>query len=328
MKSIKVDISYKTILFIVAVVAAIGILSELKTLLIMFVVAFILAEALHPIVIRLERYHVPRILAGILVYVLIFGVFSSAIVSAIPIMIEQSRSLAQIIPEYLRTVKIFGSSPIDLSSQFKLLEALPSGIAKATFSLFSNLLSTLFVLVISLYLLMTRKDLSQKSFSALGAKRAKLVMDVLIQLERRLGGWLIGQGALMLIVGVLSYIGYLLLGIDYAISLAILAGMLEMVPNLGPFIASTFAALVGFTTSPMLGLLAFCWGVIVQQLENHVIVPKVMKEATGINPLVTLLLVAAGAQIGGILGAILAIPLYLTLDSIYDSISRFQKEPK
>ena len=94
-----------------------------------------------------------------------------------------------------------------------------------------------------------------------------------------------------------------------------------MIPNIGPTIASILAGLVGLIVSPLTALLAVVWGIIVQQLENNFIVPKIMKEATGINPLITILLIASGARLGGVVGAIIALPLYITVETIYRALN-------
>jgi len=114
----------------------------------------------------------------------------------------------------------------------------------------------------------------------------------------------------------------LIIGVNYALPLAIIAGLLEMVPNIGPTIASILAGLFGLTISPLIGLLAVLWGIIVQQLENNFIVPKIMKETVGINPLITILLIASGAKLGGIIGAVIAVPLYLTAETIFKTLTK------
>jgi len=125
----------------------------------------------------------------------------------------------------------------------------------------------------------------------------------------------------MLIIGILSYIGYLIIGLDYALPLAIIAGLLELVPNIGPTIASLVAGIFGLTISPLTAVLAVIWGIVVQQLENNFIVPKIMKETVGINPLVTIILITAGAKLGGIAGAVIAVPLYIMIDTVFKTLS-------
>jgi predicted PurR-regulated permease PerM len=126
-------------------------------------------------------------------------------------------------------------------------------------------------------------------------------------------------------IGLLSYFGYLVLGLSYAIPLALIAGLLEIVPNIGPIIATTLAALVGLTISPLTALFAIIWGIVIQQAENNIIVPKVMKATVGLNPIITILTIATGAQLGGVGGALLAVPIYLTLETIISTLYNNKK---
>lgn len=116
----------------------------------------------------------------------------------------------------------------------------------------------------------------------------------------------------MLIVGTLSYIGYLIIGLPFALPLAFIAGMLELIPNIGPTVATIPAVLVGLSISPGHGLAALIVSIIVQQLENNVIVPKIMQKVIGLNPVVIILAIMTGFQLGGPLTAILALPIVLT----------------
>jgi len=106
--------------------------------------------------------------------------------------------------------------------------------------------------------------------------------------------------------------------------LAIIAGLLEAIPNIGPTIASILAGIFGLTVSPLTAVLAVVWGIVIQQVEGNFIVPKVMNHAVGIHPLITILLIAAGAKLGGVIGALIAVPLYLVAQSTY--LSFFQNK--
>jgi predicted PurR-regulated permease PerM len=121
----------------------------------------------------------------------------------------------------------------------------------------------------------------------------------------------------MTTIGVLSYIGYLILGLNYALPLAMIAGILEIVPNIGPILTAVIASLVALTISPFTAVLTILFSLLIQQLENNFITPKVMKEAVGLNPIVTIFTIAMGAKLAGIGGAILAVPIFLTIQSVF-----------
>jgi predicted PurR-regulated permease PerM len=317
MKSQRVEISYRTIIFTVLLILGIFLVWFLKEILVLFFICFIFMEALNPLVTRLEKYKLPRPLSIVLIYITILSVISFAFAGIIPLLIEQTAGLINTLPQDLANTRFFGASASDISSQFKILETLPGDIARTAFSVVADVVSTLIIFVVTFYMLLERKNLNKYGLSLLSAKVDVQIRKIFNLLEKRLGYWVHAEVILMTTIGVLSYIGFSLLGLKYAVPLAIIAGLLEVVPNVGPIIATALAALVGLTISPITALLAVGWGVLIQQLENHIIVPKVMKETVGISPLITIFLLITGAKLGGIIGAILAVPIYLTIETIF-----------
>jgi predicted PurR-regulated permease PerM len=139
-------------------------------------------------------------------------------------------------------------------------------------------------------------------------------------IEFRLGAYVRGQAFLMLIIGLTSYLGLLVLGVPFAPALALIAGITEAIPLVGPLIGAVPAVIVAFTVSPVTGLLvAILYGVI-QALENNVLVPKIMSSNVGLNPLVIIIAIVAGSTLNGVIGALLAIPLAGTLQVLAQHI--------
>jgi len=130
-------------------------------------------------------------------------------------------------------------------------------------------------------------------------------------LEGRLGGWARGQLGLMLVIAFANYIGLSLLGIPYALPLSILAGLLEIIPYIGPIIAAIPAVVIGFGTSPILGMAVAAMAFLIQQLENYVFVPKIMQKSAGVNPIITLLALAIGFRLAGVIGLLISVPFYI-----------------
>jgi predicted PurR-regulated permease PerM len=139
---------------------------------------------------------------------------------------------------------------------------------------------------------------------------------LLRRIERRLGVWVRGEFVLMSAVGLCSFIGLTILHVDFALPLAIVAGLLELVPMLGPIIASITATLVALSVSPLLALSVVALYIIIQQLENNILVPYIMKKSVGLAPIVTILALMIGARLAGIIGAILAVPIALTMHEV------------
>lgn len=321
MKPQKVEISYKTIIFTVLFLLSLVAVWQLRSLILMCFLCFIFMEGLNPVVTWLQKFKVPRVVAILIVYAFIVAAISFSLAGLIPALVEQSTNLIKALPSLSKNINIWGLNPIDLSSQLKILENLPGNIATTAVSVFSNLISVFVFFVITFYLLLERKNFEKYLIQAFGEKNQPKALEIITQLEKRLGSWVSAELFLMLIIGILSYIGYLIIGLNYALPLAIIAGLLELVPNIGPTVAAILAGLFGLTTSPLTAILAVLCGVIVQQLENNFIVPKIMKETVGINPLITILLIASGAKLGGIIGAIIAVPVYIMAEIIIKTLN-------
>jgi len=322
MKAKKIEISHKTIIFTVIFLLSLALLWQIRALVILLFVSFIFMESLHPAVRRLERFKIPRPIAILFLYLIILALISFAVAGIVPIFVEQSAALIESLPETLQSIKIFGNSAIDLSSQFKILENIPSNIAKTAVNVVTNIASGFVVFFLTFYLLLEKKNFPKHGLNFFGEKGRDKFLEIVDLLESRLGHWVTAEFFLMTIIGVLSYLGYLILGLEYAVPLAIFAGLLEIVPAIGPTVATIVAAIVGFSISPLIGILTIVWGIIIQQLENNIIVPKIMKRQVGFNPLITILLIATGAKLAGIIGAILAVPVYLTAESIFKVLSK------
>lgn len=321
MKAQKVEITYRTIIFTVLFLISLLVLWQLRALILTVFLCFLFMEGLHPAVNWLEKAKLPRVLAILIVYLFIIAALTFSVIGIIPDLIEQSTILIRNLPNAIKNIDILGLNFVDFSSQFKILENLPSNITSLVVSIFSNLFSIFVFFVITFYLLLERKNFDKYLKNIFGQKSLKAI-SIFNQLEKRLGVWVSAQLMLMLIIGFLSYLGYVIIGVNFALPLAIIAGILELVPNIGPTIASILAGIFGLTISPITGILAVIWGIIVQQLENNFIVPKIMKETIGINPLITILLIASGAKLGGIIGAIIALPLYVTIETVYQALNK------
>ncbi len=321
MKPQRIEISSKTIIFIAVFLISLNLLWAIRSIIFLFFLCFIFMEILNRPITWLENRKIPRPLAIIIIYTIILAILSFALAGIVPILIEQTTGLITALPGILKDTHFLGVSAIDWTSQFKILQNLPQNIAKTAVSIFSNIFQAFIFFVITFYLLLERKNFDKYSFSFFGKLGKDKALTIISNLEKRLGAWFGAEIVLMTLIGFLSYLGYLFLGLNYAVPLAIIAGLLEIIPNIGPTISTALAAIVGLTMSPLTGILAIVWGIIVQQLENNLIVPKIMKQSVGLNPLTTILLLLIGAKLAGIGGAVLALPIYLTIESIFKVIS-------
>lgn len=316
---VRVDISHKTILYIALLVLIWKFSAQIKDVLLGLFVAIILVGAMNPSVESLEKRGIPRWLSILMLYLLLILALVLVISGIFPPLISQTADLLKSLPLTSGKVDFLGLDVGEslLARLNEQITQISSGAFKLTVSVFNNIVSVFGVLVINFYLLLEHKNLDGYLFSLFGDKGSKRGKEIVIKLEKRLGGWIRAQLLLMTIVGLLCYIGYRILGLPFALPLAIFASLLEIVPNVGPVLAAVPAVLLGLLISPFTALLVAGWNIIVQQLENNLIVPRLMKTVTGINPVVTLLSLAIGLKLAGTVGMILAIPSYLTLEILF-----------
>ena len=326
----KVEISHKTIIFTVLLLLALWILFQIRMVILIWFIAFILMTALNPLVSGLERFKIPRILATLLIFILGIGLISAIVAGIIPALIDQINTLTKIVassfPDYPKILQLDSTT---LTSQLETLSRNAINVLKIVTSAASNLITVFSLIVLTVYLLIERKNL--KHYLAVlfrDANSERRAEELIDNIEKSLGGWVRGEIMLMLIVGILSYIGLILLGIPFALPLALLAGLLELIPNIGPIISSVPAIITGLTISPVIGLGVVVLYLAVQQLENHLIVPVVMRQAAGIKPLITLACLMVGLALGGVLGAILAVPSFVMFEVIVKDVYKYRSENK
>ena len=205
---------------------------------------------------------------------------------------------------------------IDARSISQQIAPISENIVKLTVGIFSNLLTTLTVLVFTFYFLLERRKLEDMLAQTMGVDAADRIVSTLKEVESRLGAWVNGQIFLMILIGVSVYIGLTVLHVEFALPLAIIAGVLEIVPMIGPIVSAVPAILVALTISPFLALSVGALYFIVQQVENNIFVPLVLKKSVGLSPIVTIFALMVGARLAGVVGAILAVPVVLVLQSL------------
>lgn len=309
----RIDISSKTVIFVAAFGILLWILFHILDIILLFFVAFILMSALNPLVDRLRSWKVPRILAVLLVFFLTLGVIISLLTAGLSPLVSQTSNLMQRLGETINS--LLQANIVDQSVIGQEVSKFSTQVVSITLDLFRNLISWVSVLVVTIYMLFDREKMENYVTSFFGERQDK-VKSLLRKIEDKLGAWLHGQLLLSAVVGILVYIGLILLGVEFALPLAIIAGLLEVVPVIGPIISAIPAILVGLTVSPLFAALIGGLYLAVQQIENQIIVPQVMKRAVGLNPLLVILAVSIGGRLLGIAGALLAVPIAVVIQLI------------
>jgi predicted PurR-regulated permease PerM len=310
----KIEISHKTVIFTVAFLAGIWLILEIRDLLFLFFIAFILMASLRPYVESLETRRIPRVVSIFFIYILVIGFISLTVGGLVPLVVSQTTKLIANLPKIEQIIHPYYQ--LDVKALTQQIAPVSQDVLKVTLELFSNITTMMTILVFSFYLLLERKFMEKHLIDGFGKVTGERIAEVVKAVEFGLGSWMRGEFILMLCIGILSYLGLLLLGIDYAVPLAIFAGLLEIVPIIGPIVSAVPAVLVALTISPVMALAVIALYIVIQQLENHIVVPQVMKRAIGLSPLISIVAIMVGSRLAGLIGALLAIPFVITFQQI------------
>ena len=315
-----INISTSTILRVLFILLALVFLYLIRDILIIVFVAVIIAAAINGPVSWLQRYKVPRLLGVIFIYLLLLLLLALVVTLIFPPLAEQIKQLAAYFPELMEKIGLsfqewWGKYKIEGNLQ-TLLDTVGDKLNKATSSvfgtiidLFGGLVSAIIILVISFYLAVQEKGAKRFLVSLTPNEHQSYLADLIERIESKIGGWLRGQLLLMFIIGCLTYIGLYFLGVKYALTLALVAALFEIIPYIGPILAAIPAVILAFLQAPFLALLVILLYIVIQQLENYIIYPQVMKRTVGLNPIVIIIVMLIGAKLAGVLGIILAVPV-------------------
>jgi predicted PurR-regulated permease PerM len=323
----KIEITTNTILRTILYLIGFWFLFKIRLIVVTIFVAFILMTAISPIVKAARRIKIPTLVVVAAVFIGIIALLTTLVVSLAPAVVAETTGLVQNFPTYIQAMNERWSITLDQSLLTEQLNNIPSNVLHFAAGAFGNVLTIMAVFFMTYYLSIERTHLHEYVKHILsGEEREKRAEALVADIERRVGGWVRGELFLMTIIGVMSYIGLMILHIPYALPLAILAGLLEAVPSIGPTISTIPAIMLGLSISPLTGLGALAMAIIIQQSENNLIVPKVMQHVIGVRPIVTIVVLMTGFTLGGVIGAVLAMPVFLMLTSVYKELHILTKE--
>lgn len=318
-----IDISSATIWRILFFILAISFLYLVRDVLMLFFLALVIVSAAQPIVNKLEKKKIPRTAGAMFIFIVFFVIVGYFVSLIIPVVSHEIAQLAKNLPAYLAGINnwlnAISSSVFTYNIEIKaegLIENLSRTLSESSGRIFSNTLSFLggffqifVVFSLSFYMLVKKDAIGGFLRSITPRSNENYVIDLASRIQYKMGRWLIGQGALILLIFGLDYLALSVLKVPYALILAILGGLLEIIPYIGPTIALIPAALVGLTVSPLVGLVVIILYLFIQQLENNLISPLVMRKAVGLNPVAVILALLIGGKLAGMMGVILAVPV-------------------
>lgn len=333
-------LAFRIVLAALAVGIGLWLAVTLRQILLQILVAIILASGLLPLVERLKAWGVPRGLAVVLIYLVLISCLVALGFALVPPVVNQIEEAISSAPELgdrsaeaLRSIQVQFPflAPLDeqvigftrtLGSQIGALASQVLVVARFALSFFSGLLSAVLVLLLTLYLIVDGYRVREYVLSFVPSPQRPRFREVTDRMGIRMGGWLVGQITLVLVVGTVSYVGLTILGVPGALLLAVVAGIGEAIPIVGPIASAIPAILVAATHSPLQAGLTALLYLMIQQLENNFLVPKIMERAVNLHPLAVVLSLLAGSELLGVIGAIVAVPVAAAVSVVLDEVRR------
>lgn len=339
-----VKIETQTILNIVMLVFGFVALYYLHDLVLVLLTSIVLASFNESVVRKLARYHIPRTLSVVIVYFItfaaVFGLFYifapillaefSSIVTSLSDYIPQSSALQVFQPasisgtqNVITTVSGTTSSLGDVVGSVQaLISGSSGGFVQAITLLFGGVLNVILIAVITFYL--SVQDHGIESFLRIVTplKHEEYIVGLWKRSERKIGLWMQGQLLLGVIVGVIMYLGLTLLGVKYALVISLMTAMFELIP-FGIILAGLIGCLFAYSSGGIaMAVKVFFLYTIVQQFENYLIAPLIVNKVIGVSPLVVILSLLIGAQLAGLWGLLLGIPVAVCLLEYFSDIEK------
>jgi predicted PurR-regulated permease PerM len=321
-------------------------LLQIQFVLVLLLLALVFATVIQKPVEQLERAHVPRPMAILVIYVAIIAALAVLFTGLAPAIREQSqlfRTQAPVSLDNLRDTWAGSSNALLNGPGQQLLDraiafitspasqdvSVPQGAALGILTgIGGGLVGVLTVLVIAFYYLMERQWIRRIALSSSPPATRVRVIKIWDEVEQKVGDWLRGQLTLCLVIGVTATIGYAVLGISFWPLLGLWAGVTEIIPILGPWLGGVPAVIIALTQSWEKALLVAGFVVLLQLLENTILVPRVMRGAVGLTPLTVFIAILAGTEFAGVPGALLAIPVAAVIQVLLSNYTQVQREAR
>ncbi|NQV88494.1 MAG: AI-2E family transporter [Parcubacteria group bacterium] len=332
-----INISTSVIVKSVLIVLLFFVAFFLKDLLLALLGSIVVATAIEPITRWFINHKIPRLPSVLFIYLMLaFFVAGTFYFLVVPLLSDTSVFLNSL-PAYLGSVDSSNSSAqpflSNLGSSFSLKEivshinSVVSGLSEGLWSsisfVFGGFLSFILIIVISFYLSVQEDGIGVFLKTVSPLKHRKYVASLWERSQRKIGLWMQGQLLLAVIIAVLVYLGLALFGIKHALLLAVLAGVFELIPLFGPVLAAVPAVALAFLNEGITtALLIVGFYVIIQQFENQLIYPLVVKKVVGVSPIISIVALVAGVQLAGFMGLLLSVPVAAVLMEFFNDVQR------
>lgn len=336
-------ISYVSIIKIVVVLASVFLLYLVRDALALLFVSIIFAAAVDPWVDWLNEHKIHRAVSILFIYVLFIAILSLVIALMIPPITEQIGQIISSLPQYYEKISIglnslkdqapAGAANVGSQSIVSALQSLSTTLAQTTksifvtiTSIFGGLMSLLVVLVMTFYLVVEEDAMKKFVKFITPIKHRSYTMNLIDRMQLKIGLWLRGQLLLCLVVGTMVYILLTIFGVKYALLLAFIAGILEIIPYLGPWLSGIPAVLVASSDSFVKVLIVIAIYIFVQQFENSIIVPRIMSKMVGLNPIIVIMAILIGVKLGGVVGGLMGVPVAAAISVYFSDIIKDKQD--
>lgn len=320
---ININISSRTIIKTIAILVALYFLFLIGDILILFFVSLVLASALDPWVDWLKKRKIPRSVSVLGLYLILFSILALALYLLIPVFIKEINDIANNFPRYFESLYSKFSDLKDISTRYgfvnrfqgslefisNYLQGMASGFFLTVANIFGGIFSFVLILVLTFYMVVEESAIKELVWSIAPERHQPYVMQLVNRIQIKMGLWLRGQLILGLALAVMSFVGLTILGVNYALILAVLVGLFSFVPYMGAIFGAVPAVFIAFTHTPWLAVFTIILFYIIHLIEGNLLYPKIMEKAVGLNPIVSILVMLAGFKIAGFIGAILSIPV-------------------
>lgn len=321
----------KAILLLVLVVF----LYFIRDLLLVILLSVVIASGVEPAASWFQKRKIPRTVAVIFIYLIAFLFLGAIFYLIVPVIFSEFSSFSSNIELFLEKPSqlnilndLLSGLPASVSGLFQILSSqaadyisgFTSGFFHATVKIFGGALSFILIIILSFYLSIQERGIENFLRIIMPVQHEKYIIGLWLRARAKIGRWLQGQILLGLLVGVLTFLGLTILGIEYALTFALLAGIFELLPVFGPILSSIPPIMIALVQSPILALKVVILYIIIQQFENHLIYPLVVRKIVGIPPVLTILALIIGAKLAGFLGMLLAVPIVTVLVEILNDI--------
>ena len=312
------DISWGTFLKIAIVFLGFYILYSIKDILLWTLFGLIISILFNPAINFLERRRIPRVIAAIFVYVAVFAILSLIFYWTIPIFIIEAQQFIQLFPQYfeklappLRGLNIEAFENFETFTQTlqDWLVRASSSIFGAIVSIFGGIFSTTTIFAIAVFFSIEEKEVDKAMKLLAPKKNETYFLRLWERCQIKTAAWFGARALSSLFVGLITYITLRIFSIEYAAVLALFAGVMDIIPVLGPIFSGLIIIILTSLSSPAKAFLILIALILIQQIEGNVITPILTKKMVGLPAILVLIALLIGGKLWGILGAVLTIPL-------------------